>query len=237
MKQSNTRTWWPWLVLCLAALLAACGGTPAPDAGTTSQPPTAEPAEATSTATAAATPTATATVPAAETAAMTPTPTPTAEPVVLPATPSPAVASRCQGLAGTLEVQVLVGPAEAVGLEPVAVGNVPFRVTTQQPPYWVEGQAPITYEAVLAEAWGTYTVNMDLEMAVSGECQGEAGSELLDLVLDMSGEQLVVVESEGFQGEYPWSGTHALDLSFPLQEGATAEGEGWVVVLHLGSVQ
>jgi hypothetical protein len=230
MKQSNTRPWRPWLVLCLAALLAACGGTP--DAGTTSQPPTAEPAEATSTATAAAA----ATAPAAETATMTPSPTPTAEPVVLPATPSPAVASRCQGLSGTLEVQVLVGPAEAVGLEPVAVGDVPFRVTTQQAPYWVEGQAPITYEAVLAEAWGTYTVNMDLEMAVSGECQGEAGSELLDLVLDMSGEQLVVVEAEGFQGEYPWSGTHALDLSFPLQEGATAEGEGWVVVLHLGSV-
>ena len=167
---------------------------------------------------------------------MTPTPTPTTEPVVLPATPSPAVASRCQGLGGTLEVQVLVGPAEAVGLEPVAVGDVPFAVTTQQAPYWVDGQAPITYEAVLEQAWGTYTVNMDLEMAVSGECQGEAGSELLDLVLDMSGEQLVVVEAEGFQGEYPWSGTHALDLSFPLQEGATAEGEGWVVVLHLGSV-
>ncbi|MEJ2738054.1 MAG: hypothetical protein P8189_31615 [Anaerolineae bacterium] len=233
MKQSNVYSWWPLLVLCLVALLAACGGTPAPEAGTTSQSPTAEPAEATSTTTAAAT----ATVPAAETATMTPTPTPTAEPVVLPATPSPAAASRCQGLGGTLEVQVLVGPAEAVGLEPVAVGDVPFAVTTQQAPYGVEGQAPITYEAVLAEAWGTYTVNMDLEMAVSGECTGEDGNELLDLVLDMSGEQLVEVEAEGFHGEYPWSGSHALDLSFPLQEGATAEGEGWVVVLHLGSGQ
>jgi hypothetical protein len=233
MKQSNVYSWWPLLVLCLVALLAACGGTPAPEAGTTRQSPTAESAEATSTTTAAAT----ATVPAAETATMTPTPTPTAEPVVLPATPSPAAASRCQGLGGTLEVQVLVGPAEAVGLEPVAVGDVPFAVTTQQAPYWVEGQAPITYEAVLAEAWGTYTVNMDLEMAVSGECTGEDGNELLDLVLDMSGEQLVEVEAEGFHGEYPWSGSHALDLSFPLQEGATAEGEGWVVVLHLGSGQ
>jgi hypothetical protein len=156
---------------------------------------------------------------------------------VPPATSSPSVASRCQGLGGTLEVQVLVGPADAVGLEPVAVGEVPFMVTTQQAPYSVEGQAPIAYEATLEEEWGTYAVNMDLEMAVSGECKGEAGSELLDLVLDMSGEQLVVVDAEGFHGEYPWSGAHTLNLSFPLQEGATAQGEGWVVVLHLGSLQ
>jgi len=155
----------------------------------------------------------------------------------LPATPGPSVASRCQGLSGALEVQVLVGPAEAVGLEPVSVGDVPFSVISQEAPYWVEGQAPIVYEAVLEEKWGTYTVTMDLETAVSGECMGEAGSELLDLVLDMSGEQLVVVESEGFSGEYPWAGTHALDLSFPLEEGATADGEGWVVVLHLGAIQ
>ncbi len=231
MKRSNTHSWQPLLVLCLAALLAACGGSPSPEVETTSPPPTAEPQDATSTPTP--------TVPAAEAATVTPTPspTPTAEPLVLPATPSPSVASRCQGLSGALEVQVLVGPAEAVGLEPVSVGDVPFSVTTQEAPYWVEGQAPIVYEAVLEEKWGTYTVTMDLETAVSGECMGEAGSELLDLVLDMSGEQLVVVESEGFSGEYPWAGTHALDLSFPLEEGATADGEGWVVVLHLGAIQ
>jgi hypothetical protein len=231
MKHGSTHSWRLVLVLCLATLLAACGGTPAPETGTTSQPPTAEPPGATSTATATPTPT----VPAAEVATATPSPTPTAEPPVLPATPSPSVANRCQGLGGTLEVQVLVGPAEAVDLEPVAVGEVPFAVTTQQAPYLVEGQAPIAYEATLAEEWGTYTVNMDLEIAVSGECQGEAGSELLDLVLDMTGEQLVVVDSEGFHGEYPWSGAHTLNLSFPLEEGATAQGEGWVVVLHLSS--
>jgi hypothetical protein len=134
-------------------------------------------------------------------------------------------------------VQVLVGPAEAVGLEPVGVGHVAFNVKGDQPPYWVEGQAPISYEAVLEEKWGSYTVSMDLELAVSGECSGEAGSEQMDLVLEMTGEQLVVVEAEGFQGEYPWSGSHSLNLSFPLQEGASAEGEGWVVVLHLTSPQ
>jgi hypothetical protein len=132
-------------------------------------------------------------------------------------------------------VQVLVGPAEAVGLEPVAVGQVPFAVTTEQAPYLLQGQAPIAYEATLEEAWGTYTVNMDLDLAVTGECKGQEGSESLDVVLDMNGDQLVVVDAEGFHGEYPWSGAHTLDLSFPLQEGATAQGEGWVVVLHVGA--
>ena len=138
-------------------------------------------------------------------------------------------------MAGQLEIQVLVGPAEAVGLEPVAVGNVPFTVTTSDPPYLVEGQGPISYEATLAQQWGTYTVTMDMETAVQGECSGEAGGEQLALVLEMTGEQLVVVEAEGFQGEYPWEGTQTRDLSFPLEEGATAEGEGWAVVLHLAS--
>jgi hypothetical protein len=131
-------------------------------------------------------------------------------------------------------VQVLVGPAEAVGLEPVAVGEVPFSVTVEQAPYLVQGQAPIAYEAMQEHEWGTYSVNLDLDTAVSGECHGEAGSELLELVLEMSGEQLVVVDAQGFHGEYPWSGTQTRDLSFPLQEGAAAQGEGWVVVLHLG---
>ncbi len=230
MKHSNAFSQRLFLVLCLAALLAACGGSPSPEVETTNPASTAEPQDATNTAAP--------NVPSAEdaTAAPTPSPTPTAEPVLLPPTPSPSPASRCQGLSGTLEVQVLVGPAEAVGLEPVAVGDVPFSVISQEAPYWVEGQAPIVYEAVLEEQWGRYTVTMDLEMAVSGECMGEAGGELLDLVLEMSGEQLVVVESEGFNGEYPWAGTHALDLSYPLEEGATAEGEGWVVVLHLGAI-
>ena len=227
MKQRNTGFWKLVLVLFLAALLAACGGTPVPQTATATQPPPAEPSVATAT---VAEP-----VPAAEAATATPTPTPTAGPVVIPPTPTPSVASRCQGLSGTLEVQVLVGPAEAVGLEPVAVGDVPFAVTTEQAPYLVQGQAPITYEAVLEEEWGTYTVNMDLDMAVSGECMGSDGNEQLDLLLEMSGEQFVEVQAEGFHGEYPWSGTQTRDLSFPLQEGATAEGEGWVVVLHLGS--
>ena len=232
MKSNSVVSWKIALVLCLASLLVACGGTPAPEAATATQPPPAAPSDE---------PAATATepVPEAETATATPTPTPTptAEPVVIPDTPTPSVVSRCQGLSGTLEVQVLVGPAEAVGLEPVAVGDVPFAVTTEQAPYLVQGQGPITYEAVLEQEWGTYTVNMDLDMAVTGECSGQDGGEQLDLVLEMTGEQFVEVQASGFHGEYPWSGTQTRDLAFPLEEGATAEGEGWVVVLHLGNVQ
>jgi hypothetical protein len=150
-----------------------------------------------------------------------------------PVTPPPA--SRCQGFGGQLEVQVLVGPAEAVGLEPVAVGIVPFSVITSEPPYLVEGQGPISYEAVLEQEWGTYTVTMDMETSVQGECSGQAGSEQLFLVLEMTGEQFVEVNAEGFHGEYPWSGTQTRDLAFPLEHGATAQGEGWAVVLLLGS--
>ena len=231
MERSVTRSWQIFLVVGLAALLAACGGTPTAEVGTPDQPPTAT---VTAAAPAPATATATATVTPAQPATTTPSPTPTALPVVLPTATVPPVASRCQGLAGNLEVQVLVGPAEAVGLEPVSVGQVPFAVTSEQPPYLVQGQGPITYEAVLEKEWGTYSVDLDQDAAISGECLGEAGSEVLNLLLEMTGEQMVVVDAEGFHGEYPWSGTNTRNLSLPLQEGATAQGEGWVVVLHLG---
>ncbi len=115
------------------------------------------------------------------------------------------------------------------------MGSVPFAATTSGPPYSVQGQGPIDYHDILVEEWGTYDVTMDLANTVQGSCSGEAGSEQLDLVLEATGEQLVVVDSPDFHGEYPWSGTNVLNLVFPLEEGATAEGEGWVVVLHLGS--
>jgi hypothetical protein len=131
MKHGNKRSRRLFLLLCLTTLLAACGGTPTPGAEPTRQPPTAESPDATSTD--AATATATTTVPTAEAATATPSPAPTAAPLVQPATPSPPVVSRCQGLGGTLEVQVLVGPAEAVGLEPVSVGDVPSPQTARPP--------------------------------------------------------------------------------------------------------
>jgi hypothetical protein len=245
MRLSDGRTWYLLLILCLVVTLAACGGTPTPEA----EPPTPSPTAAAAGSTTAASSTPALTVepqapaaatstltPSAEpqapaTATATPTPTPGTAAGPTPTTPPP---SRCAGLAGQLELQVLVGPAEAVGLEPVAVGTVPFAVTTSEPPYLVEGQGPISYDATLTREWGTYAVTMDLETAVQGECSGAAGNEQLTLVLEMTGEQLVVVDAEGFHGEYPWEGTQTRDLAFPLEEGATAQGEGWAVVLHLG---
>lgn len=226
MNLRNGRAWYIVLILCLATTLSACGDTPTPQAEPITSSPTAPPPESTATATSMPTPSTEPQEPAAATS--TPTPTPSAGPL-------PAAASRCEGLAGQLEVLILVGPAEAVGLEPVAVGSVPFAVTTSAPRYLVEGQGPISYEATLAREWGTYAVTMDMQTAVQGECSGEAGSEQLGLVLEMTGEQLVVVDAEGFHGEYPWAGTQSRDLAFPLEEGATAQGEGWAVVLHLGS--
>lgn len=199
--------------LCLLIALAACGGSPTPAPPTATRVP-AEPVEPSPT--------------------PTPTPTPTAGPLPVASTPTPPP-SRCEGLAGQLEIQVLAGPAEVVGLEPVAVGSVPFAASGSAPPYLVQGQGPISYEATLPQAWGSYAVTMDLDVAVQGECSGPAGGEQLDLALEMAGEQLVVVDAEGFYGEYPWAGTRTQELTLPLEEGATAEGEGWAVVLHLGS--
>jgi hypothetical protein len=208
------------LILTLAIVvvpLLGCSGadTPTPSPTATLLPATPTPTVATAAPTSA--PTVTPTPPAAS------RPAPTSEPPTSP----------CAGLSGEIEVQVLVGPAEAVGLEPTAVGAVPFAVTTDQAPFAVQGGGDISYADVLVEKWGTYDVTLDLQTTLTGECVGEADAPALQLVLQMSGEQMVKVEAEGFQGEYPWSGETSLDLTFPLLEGATAQGEGWVLVLHL----
>lgn len=146
-----------------------------------------------------------------------------------------ASASGCAGLAGTLELQLLVGPAEAVGLEPFAVGEIPFSVVSNEEPYSIEGAGPISYENVMEEVWGTYSVVFDADLSAAGECTGAAGAEQLRMIVEMTGEQNIVVQAEGFQGEYPWSGTQTLDVTFPLVEGAQATGEGWILVLHLNN--
>lgn len=176
-----------------------------------------------------------------------PTPTPSpSSPSIVPLTPTPTTvgegvpevklsptASRCDGLSGELEMQVLVGPAEAVGLEPFAVGRIPFSVVSEGEAYIVQGGGAISYQKVLEEDWGTYTVSLNMESTIDGECGGDDGSEELNIIIEMSGEQVVEVRAEGFQGDYPWAGTHELNLSFPLEDGAMAEGEGWAFVLHL----
>ncbi len=206
--------WWNVLALAIG-LLFLVAGCSAPSSPETEVPPTATPS------------------PEPSEDELEPTSTPTPTPAGNgPATPTPA-ASRCAGLSGEIEVQVLVGPAEAVGLEPVAVGRVPFTVASETPPYRVEGSAPIAYEAVLEKEWGTYAVTLDMDVTVDGECRGAEGAEELRLSVAMSGEQMVEVDAEGFHGEYPWSGERTLDAVFPLEDGATASGEGWTFVLHL----
>jgi hypothetical protein len=202
-----------WLLLCILA----CGTNPTLDQATLT--PTLTPTEKT--------------VDAPVLPTFTPTPTPWVVPgSVETGTPPPE--SGCAGLSGSLEVRVLVGPADVVGLESFAVGSVPFAVTSDAAPYYIQGGGPISYADVLVQEWGTYAVTMDLQMTIVGECVGGAGEERLEMTVEMTGEQMVEVDAEGFHGEYPWAGTHTLNVVFPLVEGATAAGEGWELVLHLG---
>jgi hypothetical protein len=129
----------------------------------------------------------------------------------------------------------LVGPADVVGLEPLAVDNIPFSVTSDTPPYTIQGGGPITYADVLAKEWGTYAVTMNLQISIVGECVGGAGEEQLHLTVEMTGDQMVEVDAKGFHGEYPWAGTQTMELVFPLVEGASAGAEGWELILHLGN--
>ena len=81
-----------------------------------------------------------------------------------------------------------------------------------------------------------YEVTLDLRASISGEFAEGPDGPTLAMSIYMSGEQLVEVEADRFQGEYPWSGEVSLDLSFPVTDGATAQGEGWVLMLHLDSL-
>jgi len=171
------------------------------------------------------------------TATLPPAPTNTATPTAIVGdsnlpTPTP-TPNLCDGLGGDIEMQVLVGPSEVVGLEPLAIGTIPFTVVPEGDAYLIEGGGSIDYQDVLEKEWGTYTVEFDQEAVLSGDCQGGEQNGILNMVVETSGEQLVEVEAEGYQGEFPWAGSHTFNLSFPIEEGSMAEGEGWAFVLHL----
>ena len=168
-------------------------------------------------------------VPPAETA--TPTPTPVAAPTGPTATPEPADA--CAGFSGSLEVQVLIGPSDAVGLEPVAVGAVPIAAAGATSPHPVSGQTYVTYQDALVEEWGSFTVYFDADIAVDGTCTDTNGVATLDLEVTMTGSQLVEVRSEGFNADYPWEGTYTLPARMPAEDGASVEGEGFAFTLRL----
>jgi hypothetical protein len=142
--------------------------------------------------------------------------------------------NNCDELSGTVSVEILVGPSEVVGLEPVAVGNIPFSVISDGGLYTLTGGGPINFDEQVFEAeWGTYTVNFAADTILSGICDPSLEGESLSMTLEMTGEQVVEVNASGFQAEYPWEGTQVIDVYFPVVDGAQQEGEGWLLVLHL----
>lgn len=163
-----------------------------------------------------------------------PTATPTPTKIIQAAPPTQTIIpSRCAELSGELEIQVLVGPAEIVGLTPYSVGSIPFSVTSAEAPFTIQGGGSFDYDDILVEEWGTYEVSLSMSGSVNGTCVDDGSGQQLALNLELTGSQLVVVTAEGFSGEYPWEGTLPFDLVFPIEEGASISGEGYVIVLHL----
>ena len=206
-----------WLALCAMSLMnQSCTPSGATDPTTPTPTPTV---------TTAATP--------APIAPATETPTPIPVLPELPTATATQPPTKCEGLNGYLEVSIQVGPAEVVGLEPVAVGQIPLTVSGTSDPYAVQGSGTIDFADTLIEVWGSYAVTLNMQALIAGTCTGSADAETLHLEVEMSGDQLVVVTSEGFNGEYPWNGTHNFDLEFPVMDGAAVQGEGWAFTLHV----
>ena len=162
----------------------------------------------------------------------TPTPTPTSAPIVEVAPTT--MPHLCDNASGTFELQLLIGPSEAVGMSPVAVARVPFEVSGANEGYQVVSSGPFEFfEEVYSAEWGTYTVTFEGETTISGECTADNEAAWLAVNLVMSGEQIVEVVVEGVTMTYSWAGTQSLDATFPLEDGASAQGEGWGLVLDL----
>ncbi len=138
--------------------------------------------------------------------------------------------ATCQDLSGVLEVELLVGPADAVGLEPVTIGEIPFSVVSGGE---IVGSTYLTYEGELEAEWGTYTVYFEGDVFLTGTCQDGSDGDILDLNVEFIGEQRVEVNVGGVVQEYPWSGSADVDISLPVQDGAREGGEGWSFVLRI----
>ncbi len=161
-----------------------------------------------------------------------PTPTPTNQGGMV-ANESPST-NPCEGLAGDLKLDILVGPSEAVGLEPVTIGNIPFNVVGEGGIYTIQGGGPLeSYSDVLSADWGTYTVTFEGDIFVSGECVSTGDDAELNLQIEMNGDQNVEIVYDGTQMNYPWSGTTQINAMLPVMDGATNEGEGWILTLNL----
>ncbi len=175
------------------------------------------------TATPTATLTSTPTLVRAVDATKTSTPTVT----ILDSTATSPPEGHCQGLSGTVEIQILVGPAAATGMEPMSVGEIPFAVSAQDQS--IDGNTHLAYANTTPYDWGSYAVNLDLDASLTGKC----ADNLLNMSVELSGDQNVIVVYDQITQTYPWNGSASVDASFPLEEGATAQGGGWLMVLHL----
>lgn len=66
---------------------------------------------------------------------------------------------------------ILVGPSEKVDMESFAVGEIPFTTVLADSSLLIEGGAPLKFDQqIYAAEWGTYTVNFDADVEVSGVC-------------------------------------------------------------------
>ena len=176
----------------------------------------------------------------------TPTPTPTAinsptgekTKTVTPAAPgllTPEITltpSPCKGLSGELEVEVLVGPAAAVGMPPFSIGVIPFTVSSQEP-YTMQGKTHLSYNKTVYIGPNSYTVTLELDAVLTGECGVDNGINSLNMAVTLSGEQNIVAVIELVPHTFPWKGTTTINASLPIQDGATANGEVWIFILHL----
>ncbi len=161
------------------------------------------------------------------------TPTPTefvGGGVVPPSNPS----EPCKDLSGTLELQLLIGPSEAVGLSPYTFATIPFQVIQEGNAYLVEGSGAVDYyEDILTADWGSFAVTFDGVTSVTGDCVAADGTGTLNVLIEMTGQQMVVVTVEGLEYSYPWEGSPQVEAIFPLTDGAQVSGEGWALILHL----
>jgi hypothetical protein len=140
----------------------------------------------------------------------------------------------CLGLSGILELQLLVGPSEAVGLAPFTFAEVPFAVDVVDNTYLVVGNGPVQfYEDVYEADWGSFSVTFEGETLLEGTCLAVLEPGQLDVTITMTGQQTVVVTVEGMETSYPWTGSPTIEASLPLVDGAEAVGEGWMLILHL----
>jgi len=161
----------------------------------------------------------------------TPTSTEVTGGIVATQTPEP---NPCEDLSGTIELQLLVGPSDAVGLDPYTIANIPFVVVSQDGIFIIEGGGPVQYYQDVYEAeWGSFSVTFEGETTISGGCIPNGDQGTLNVIIEMVGSQTVEVVVEGMTTTYPWEGTPQLNASFPLKEGAQQAGEGWLLILHL----